>query len=517
MIQLTKNIFNNLCIKSGWKVHYMPVCDLGPWNGVRLYFQGCEIDNHFLYVADADTLTLSEQIPEDISFCIFGNAIPDAFKERACAVWADCSILAFYSAIQKLMDQLHHWDQQLSDLLLGSDSLQEILECSAPLFENPCMFLNDQFTLIAFHGELTKEDNSLFYETVQLGRSPNRLFEQLLALSPQDRLKYVPKGTVVITNELSGQGEIMANCLVDGIPVLRFFMTCDLDLGPGLKDLVSHLMSRIRTSPSIQDRAKRSSGTYDILFSRLIDTPNNDSSQEIIVSLGLNRYNMFRVCAIDFDSQIIVRSGILSKLRVLCPRVHFFVYNDRSYALLGGIHKDDDLESPLEAMQRLLFPLLSELNANCGLSNDFTDLSVLGAACAQADYAMNSINQMASRSKEQGPVSYSDVMLNHMVNNFFDTFDFDTYCPPAFRAVLENTPSTSAVDNVQLLYTYLSNQCNSTYTARELHMHRNNVIYRIARLQERYSLDLDDSTQRTLLLMCCIAAKNRGDGNSIIN
>ncbi len=511
MIQLTKNIFSNLCIKSGWTIHYMPVCDLGPWNGVRLFFPGCEIDKQLLYVVDNANLTSGDALPKDINFCILGKEIPEKLKERACAIGADESLLSFYSAIQKLMDQLHHWDQQLSDLLLSSDSLQDILECSAPIFENPCMFLNDQFTLLAFHGELTEEDNSLFYETIQLGRSPNRLFEKLLALPPQDRLKYLPRGTVIVTNELSGQGELMSNCLVDGIPVLRFFMTCDLNMGPGLKDLVAHLMSRVRTSPGIQDWAKRSSGTYDILFSRLIDTPTDPSSQETIVSLGLNRYNIFRVAAIDFDSQIIVRSGILSKLRVLCPRVHFFVYNDHSYALLGGIRKEDDTESPLVAMQHLLFPLLNELNASYGMSNDFTDLTALGSACAQADYAMNSINHVSSKNHRSLPVSYSDVMLNHMVNYFFDTYNFDTYCPPAFRAVLENTPSTSAVDNVQLLYTYLSNQCNSTYTARELHMHRNNVIYRIARLQERYGLNLDDSTERTLLLMCCIAAKNRAD------
>ncbi len=509
MIQLTKNIFLNLCIKSNWHIRHMPVCDIGPWDGVRLFFPGCEIAPHLLYVTESGMLSSADPLPDNINFCILGKEFPEELSDRACVVETEDSLLAFYSTIQKLMDQLHLWDQKISDLLLGSDSLQEILECSAPLFENPCMFLNDQFTLLAFYGELTAEDNALFYETVQLGRSPNRLFEQLLALPPQERLKYVPRGNVVITNELSGQGELMSNCLVDGIPVLRFFMTCDLNLGPGLKDLVAHLMSRIRTSPGIQDLAKRSSGTYDILFSRLIDTPDDASSQDTIVSLGLNRYNMFCVSAIDFDAQIAVRSGVLSKLRVLCPRVHFFVYNDHSYALLGGIRKEGDTQSPLEAMQRLLFPLLDELNANYGMSNDFTDLTALGAACAQADYAMNSINHTSVQEDKTDPVRYSHVMLNHMVNHFFDSYNFDTYCPPAFRAVLENTPSTSAVDNVQLLYTYLSNQCNSTYTARELHMHRNNVIYRIARLQERYGLDLDDSTQRTLLLMCCIAAKNR--------
>ena len=508
MIALTKNILTDLCQNSGWQVHHIPLSEFGPWTGIRLYFPECQIEPNLLYVIDRSALPPVEELPEEMSLCVLGADIPSELGNRACTVEADCSLLPFYTALQQYMDRLHQWDQKLSELLLGSGSLQEILDCSNPILHNPCMFLDDHFTLMAFSGKLTAEDNPLFYETVQLGRSPNRLFETLLAMPPQARLNYLPRDNVIVTNMLSGQGELISNCLVDGIPVLRFFMACTITDGDGLRDLVSHLMSRIRTSPGIRDWAKRSSGDYDILFSRLIDSPAEAVSQETITSLGLNRYNIFCVSAIDFGSQVAERSAILAKLRLLCPRIRFFVYNDRSYALLGGIQKDAE-EGPLLAMERLLFHYLNDLSASYGLSNEFTDLSALGNACSQAEYTLDYTFQHPVSEGDQHPVSYPDVMLNHMVGHFFGSFPFDIYCPATFRSILEDNRSSSAVDNTQLLYTYLANQCNATSTARQLHMHRNNVIYRIARLQERYNLDLEDYIQRTLLLMCCIAANQR--------
>lgn len=508
MIALTKNILTDLCQDSGWHVLHIPPSEFGPWTGIRLYYPGCQVVSNLLYIVESSALPSAEELPEEMQLCVLGAQLPSELRNRACHVEADCGLIPFYTAVQQYLDRLYQWDQKLSDLLLGSGSLQEILDCSNPILRNPCMFLDDHFTLMAFSGKLTEEDNPLFYETVQLGRSPNRLFETLLAMPPQARLNYLPRDNVIVTNMLSGQGELISNCLVDGIPVLRFFMACTITDGNGLRDLVAHLMSRIRSSPGIRDWAKRSSGDYDILFSRLIDSPEEATSQETITSLGLNRYNIFRVAAIDFGSQVVERSAILAKLRVLCPRIRFFVYNDRSYALLGGIQKDAE-ESPLLAMERLLFHYLGDLSANYGLSNEFTELSALGAACSQAEYTLDYAFQHPVSGDEQRSVGYPDVMLDHMVSHFFNAFPFDIYCPSAFRAILEDSRSNSAVDNTQLLYNYLANQCNATSTARQLHMHRNNVIYRITRLQERYHLDLDDYIQRTLLLMCCIAANQR--------
>jgi len=56
-------------------------------------------------------------------------------------------------------------------------------------------------------------------------------------------------------------------------------------------------------------------------------------------------------------------------------------------------------------------------------------------------------------------------------------------------------------NNVELLYNYLSNDRKATETAALMHMHRNNVIYRVGRICEIIGMDLDDSRSRFSLLL----------------
>ena len=55
--------------------------------------------------------------------------------------------------------------------------------------------------------------------------------------------------------------------------------------------------------------------------------------------------------------------------------------------------------------------------------------------------------------------------------------------------------------NLYLLRTYLINERNISQTAKLLYMHRNSVIYRIARIRETLNMDLDDPDVRLRLLI----------------
>lgn len=58
------------------------------------------------------------------------------------------------------------------------------------------------------------------------------------------------------------------------------------------------------------------------------------------------------------------------------------------------------------------------------------------------------------------------------------------------------------VCDLKLLYCYLFNERKATPTATQLHMHRNNVLYRIRSIEKRYGLDLDQFEARQRLLNC---------------
>jgi DNA-binding PucR family transcriptional regulator len=61
---------------------------------------------------------------------------------------------------------------------------------------------------------------------------------------------------------------------------------------------------------------------------------------------------------------------------------------------------------------------------------------------------------------------------------------------------LHELDKTSKMDNVRLLYCYLANDGSASKTATQLHMHRNNVVYRISRIEEYLGMDLTESHLR---------------------
>lgn len=67
---------------------------------------------------------------------------------------------------------------------------------------------------------------------------------------------------------------------------------------------------------------------------------------------------------------------------------------------------------------------------------------------------------------------------------------------------MELMQSNSEVPDLKLLYWYLRNERRATPTSKKLHMHRNNVIYRIKAIETKLHISLDDYHTREYLRAC---------------
>ena len=56
-------------------------------------------------------------------------------------------------------------------------------------------------------------------------------------------------------------------------------------------------------------------------------------------------------------------------------------------------------------------------------------------------------------------------------------------------------------NDAELLYRYLTCERRAVQAAEALHVHRNTLMYRIERMQERFAIDLDDAVVRRNLLL----------------
>jgi len=75
-----------------------------------------------------------------------------------------------------------------------------------------------------------------------------------------------------------------------------------------------------------------------------------------------------------------------------------------------------------------------------------------------------------------------------------------SYAGSIVGAIAEHD-AQAGTDNYEFLHSYLMLERRTSTVADALHMHRNNVSYRIGRIEELYDIDLDDAALRIDLLV----------------
>ena len=507
-MKLTKNIFQDFCEEQGWSFRAHATAKFRMYSAIRIYYPDCELSANYLYVTDPVTHP-SERDKALVDICLVtdGKATVNGFSYT---VIASCSLPAFFATLQTKHEQLQEWDRKLSELLLNGGTLQEILDSSTQVLRNPCMFQDDQFRVLASVGQVSQEVAPFYYEAQKTGRVPVRLFEKLLTLSPQARAPYSIPNIVTVVQHFSQHDELLANCLVDGVIVLRFCMICVNGKSNCLRDIVGHLIYRIEHSPGIREYTGWPLGSADSLFTRIIEMPTASDIASTVAALGIDSFTLFSVVCIDFGTQTAEASSILIKLRMLLPNMHFFVYKNTPYALLGINQKSGAVQGDaLERFEALLFTQLDHMGATYGVSLCFSDPLLLHCACNQAKCTLDALHQLSGLDQDHSVfhhrmVRYQDALPFHVLKHFFRAHDFSAYCPKAFLDLI-NDDRNFGTNNLHLLHVYLANKCNATIASRLLHMHRNNVIYRINKIEEKYRIDLNSSLQRQIYSLLCLA------------
>ncbi len=509
-MNLTHHILTDYFEEKKWPCRTSLMGKRREYASVRLYYPGCELSPEHLYVAGSD-----QQLPADgeVDLCLLtprGDAAPRWVRY---AVEVDCPLPAFFSQLQELAEVLHRWDDTLSHLLINGGSFQEILDASVHLLRGPCFFLDNQFRVLAQWGRelLDSSVSPYFAETLDTGRSPARFFEDLMSMPSDQRAAYHPnKNAVTSVHSFSQKGELLANCVIDGAPVLRFGMLrVRDDSGNGVRDVIRNLMRRLQESPGLRDLAASVIDSSDSLFSQLIDEPQHQRFHEISASLGLQNDRCFALGAIRFGAHIAGEGTLRTQLQLLHPSIHFFTYHKTLFALFGTDKCDGTEEEELDRRVDRFAETLRRLGAVCCVSNHFSTLRGLRFAHDQVRFLIQMENANSARvsggDELPGHVCrYQDGMLFHILSDFFERHPFRFYCRQSFERMTKNE-GEGDVSAARLLYTYLIHESNATTTARELHMHRNGVIYRVNRIEERYGYDLTDPVQRTLLLLLCMA------------
>ena len=87
----------------------------------------------------------------DLCAVYVDGAAPETWA--GCSICLDAGLAAVFNAVQKIFDRFDQWEGEMERILLRHGSIQDLLNATHPLLQNPLMVIGMDFTLIAQVGE----------------------------------------------------------------------------------------------------------------------------------------------------------------------------------------------------------------------------------------------------------------------------------------------------------------------------------------------------------------------------
>lgn len=424
---------------------------------------------------------------------------------------ANCDPLDIFTAIQRCFFRIIEWNEQMKDYLIQNRPMQDILCLCEPIIGNYINVTDSSLGLIAHtaglecdcpvtqaliaNGYHTKDSVALFkkYRMPERWANSNEIYlNDSRVVSPYPNICKVVR--------------------YNNTYFAHVVMVCNTrQPTPGLFDLFRMLLNHLMVC--FERQWNHSEGSYlhvyDSLITSLIDDDelSGDIIAERVRYSGLPMYANFRFLKVSTDGNVTVMLQRMGRdIMGHIPEAKATVYKESLAILL--VHPNEP-KGWFEQQETVLEGIMERYSAKCGISNPFYSIADLRYAHEQADVALK-YGARQTMLPFSGRAKLSSLRL----------YSYESYYPcylmcgnPTSARLARTTKASLALkklheydkqhgtNNLELLFVYLNNDRKATETAAFMHMHRNNVIYRINRICEMTDMDLDDYSVRFRLLL----------------
>ena len=402
---------------------------------------------------------------------------------------------------------------------MEGEGLQEVLRLSEGMIGNTINISDSAMNLIG--GTTLKTDDPISLRLRENGFHPEETVE---AFKRSRCLRDWNERTDVFISDYRSLGPYTTVNKVFKFRDTYFMhvvMVCDhRPCGPGVLDLFRLLLDFLEVYVDRERKdLTKARNTYESLLLELMENKiqKRVTIEERALLAGIPFTGHFRVLKIEIPKsvQLSIDRMRMELLQVMSDSV--IIHNHKSFVILnwgGGCERCPANENGgIERLKRVM----DSYQAHCGISMEITTLADFYRAYCQASLALkysipfekwDILPGIAGDSGHPRIWYYEQYALYYMVGEQIINLEFWKESP-YWTALndLYQYDREHHTNNVEILYIYLRNERHSSRVGAQLHMHRNNVAYRIGRIEEMLNLDLEDADVRISLLLAFIACK----------
>ncbi|MFR1724522.1 PucR family transcriptional regulator [Emergencia timonensis] len=460
--------------------------------GVRLLpVEKIHLKYDCLYVCDNTHPIIGDGIPEELYIvCIDPSTKSTTQNGRHIFLCSEIEVALFLNILQEIYVSFKDWHSRLERMVIENASVQEMLSASEAMIQAPMLIYDPSLKIIGATESIEIKDK-IFNEVIRQGYLPNeyiKFFEQekvFLNLNRQGAAESAPKDLrqhrdyiriIQTKSEVLGHGVLL---LLDSAnrnyQIYLFQALCDLILD----NLNLH---------------NAQNAVYDYLLTDILNGALRDETAiaDRIKYVGLSLHADYVLMMLRFeDSNSVPVRFIINSLAMLLPSAKVFSYEGDILALLQ-LHdlSKEKYRDQIDGFWSIIREELTQRRLRCSVSKSFDCITKITTAYQQCQAAY----ELETDQKAQ-LILYEDYWLSHLFETCSKIIPLENFCNPVIKQIAAKK-QTGAASPLEILTAYLESGRQLTQAAETLHMHRNNVLYHITRLEKEYNLEMDDSDKR---------------------
>ena len=437
------------------------------------------LENH-VYVCSADHLPEDPVIEDNVLLICLGEAPQREKFEKRCGILSVSSredIFRVFNTVQGIFNKYEAWEAELSRILRRSASLQELLEASRVIFNNPMLLIGSDFSYLAY----TEHDylqNQLEIRLDSPAFDPDLLDAFLslheLATDIKEPLLLSLMGRSTLSVNLFDVDDFLGCITVFG--EYRDFRSSDIQL---CQFLAENIRQAFLLKPHLAgDRSSLRRSLLHIISGQ----PLSQEQRNVIIRYG-DHGDLVCVAFRPAPDSRPLPSGYVSSL------IEEQFKDSLAFEYDSGIAAVIPVEQGIGPQ---LASLLQKLRLICGVSHPFPDLHESAYAYYQASSALDTGTGIAPGGSIY---RFEDYILPLLLRNA--TADI-----PARYFYIEGLSRLAAhdacapVSYLDTLKNYLDSSMSIAETARKMNLHRSSLIDRLNRITQILDCDLTDPNQR---------------------
>ena len=431
-----------------------------------------------------------------------------------------------FSFLQDVFARYRAWLEEMDQSIIGNEGLQRLFDISEGFLQNNTIVVDPALKLLAYTKGIPCDDPI----TVELIKHGYHTEENIRKFQLNRRFEpWATQNGFIIndTNEICRYTTAVFSFKAAGSFSLIVVMMCNnVDPEPWLLDTFMLFLMRVSYYSMRDYREGTPSGSsfnafvHDILAGSLVDAGEIEERRRF---LGLPAKGSYCLFSIDVSDNRPLSARIVTDVAHAIAPAKAMLYESEVVVLcfncqavqcpIGSYVKD--CPTGVSNLIKRLDAVLAEYGIQAGRSVRFDSLRFLPTALEQARLALATARALGRGYKRRQGASEEPDRGAENIFSFDDlSFEYGVLSVSHGRRELLSSlrgcrqlsrirehDAEHGADNYAFLREYLRCERRTTMVAQRLHMHRNNVKYRVDRLSELFGIDTENEGERLELLL----------------